>query len=98
MIPSIFAFGLLSGGLLLDVLVGLLGSRKNIGFGWAFILSVLLTPLIGLVVVLLSEPLPVGAEPKYGCLGYSFGCLGVVFMVLIVAAILFGILSIILPF
>ena len=98
MIPSILAFGLLSGGLLLDVLVGLLGSRKNIGFGWAFILSVLLTPLIGLVVVLLSEPLPVGAEPKYGCLGHSFGCLGVVFMVLIVAAILFGILSIILPF
>ena len=98
MIPSILVFGFLSGGLLLDVLVGLLGSRRNIGFGWAFILSVLLTPIVGVIITLLSEPLPVGAESKYGCLGYSFGCLGTIFMVLTIAAILFGLLAILFPF
>ena len=72
---SILTFGLLSGHLLLDVLVGLLGSRRNIGFGWTFIISVLFTPLVGLIAALISNPLPAGAEPKYGCLGYSFGCL-----------------------
>ena len=96
MISGIVIFALAS-GLLLDVLVGFLGSRRNIGFGWAFILSVLFTPLIGFIIVLLSESLPADAEPKYGCLGYSFGCLGTIFMVLIVTAILFGIISIFLP-
>ena len=86
MIPIII-FAVLS-GLILDILVGLLGSRRNIGFGWAFILSALFTPLIGLIAVLLSEPLPRGAEPKYGCLGYSFGCLGALGLVAIGAAII----------
>jgi len=94
---SILTFGLLSGHLLLDVLVGLLGSRRNIGFGWAFIISVLFTPLIGLIATLISNPLPAGAEPKYGCLGYSFGCLGTIFIVLITAAVLFGVLALLLP-
>ena len=97
MISSIVIFGLLSGHLLFDVLVGLLGSRRNIGFGWAFILSVIFTPLIGFILVLLSEPLPQGVEPKYGCLGYSFGCLGAVFMVLIITMILLGTLAAFLP-
>jgi hypothetical protein len=96
MFSSILLFGLLSGHILLDVLVGLLGSRRNIGFGLAFILSVIFTPLIGLIFVLLSRELPNGAEPKYGCLGYSFGCLGTIFMVLIVSVILIGLLSIVL--
>ena len=94
MFSGILLFGLLSGHLLFDVLVVLLGSRRNIGFGWAFILSVLLTPIVGFILVLFSEPLPKDAEPKYGCLGQSFGCLGTIFMVLIVAAILFGLLTI----
>lgn len=97
MISSIVIFGLLSGHLLFDVLVSLLGSRRNIGFGWAFILSVIFTPLIGFILVLLSEPLPQGVEPKYGCLGYSFGCLGAVFIVLIITMILFGTLAAFLP-
>ena len=97
MISSIVIFGLLSGHLLFDVLVSLLGSRRNIGFGWAFILSVIFTPLIGFILVLLSEPLPQGVEPKYGCLGYSFGCLGAVFMVLIITMILLGTLVAFLP-
>ena len=73
-----------------------MGSRRNIGFGLAFILSVIFTPLIGLIFVLLSRELPNGAEPKYGCLGYSFGCLGTIFMVLIVSVILIALLSIVL--
>ena len=96
MISGIVIFALAS-GLLLDVLVGFLGSRRNIGFGWAFILSAIFTPLIGFLLVLLSERLPEGSEPKYGCLGYTFGLLGSILLVLIVTAILFGILTILLP-
>lgn len=95
MVSSIIIFALAS-GLLLDVLVGFLGSRRNIGFGWAFILSAIFTPLIGFILVLLSERLPEGSEPKYGCLGYTFGLLGAILMVLIVAAVLFGVLAMLL--
>lgn len=94
MVSSIIIFAIAS-GLLLDVLVGFLGSRRNIGFGWAFILSAIFTPLIGFILVLLSERLPEGSEPKYGCLGYTFGLLGSILMVLIFTAILFGVLAII---
>ena len=93
MFSGILIFGLLSGHILFDVIVGLLGSRRNIGFGLAFILSVIFTPLIGLIFVLLSDELPEGSGPKYGCLGFSFGCLGTIFMVLIVSAILISLLS-----
>lgn len=95
MVSSIIIFAIAS-GLLLDVLVGFLGSRRNIGFGWAFILSAIFTPLVGFILVLLSERLPEGSEPKYGCLGYTFGLLGAILMVLIVAAILFGVLAMLL--
>lgn len=93
---SIAFFGL-TAGILLDVLVGLLGSRRNIGFGWAFIISAIFTPIIGLIITLISEPLPAGSEPKYGCLGYSFGCLGTIIMVLIATAALAGVLALLLP-
>ena len=93
---SIAFFGL-TAGILLDVLVGLLGSRRNIGFGWAFIISVLFTPLIGLIAALISDPLPAGSEPKYGCLGFSFGCLGTIFMVLIVMALLLAAVTLLIP-
>ena len=93
---GIVFFGVAS-GILLDVLVGLLGSRRNIGFGWAFILSVIFTPLIGIIAVLLSDRLPVGSEPKYGILGFSFGCLGTIFMILIAIAILFSLAIFLFP-
>ena len=93
---GIAIFGL-SSGILLDVLVGLLGSRRNIGFGWAFILSLLFTPLIGFIIVLLSETLPEGSEPKYGIIGNTFGCLGTTILILIIVALLFGLISILLP-
>lgn len=92
---SIIVFAIAS-GLLLDVLVALLGSRRNIGFGWAFVLSVLFTPLIGLIAVLLSDRLPVGAEPKYGCLGHTFGLLGALLIALVAITAIMVFLSVLL--
>ncbi len=68
-------FGSLS-GTLLSVLVGLLGARRTIGFGWAFILSLLLTPFFGLIITLFSDPLPYHGDRSYGCLGFVLGLLG----------------------
>jgi len=64
---SLLIFGLLTGSFL-AALVGLLGARRKIGFGWTFFLSVLFTPIVGLIVCLLSDKLPDG-ERKWGCLG-----------------------------
>ena len=60
-------FGLLS-GCLLAVLVGIIGSRRRIGFGLAFLLSLIFTPLVGLIITLLTDPLP-GGDQRWGCIG-----------------------------
>jgi hypothetical protein len=39
----------------LALLVGLAGKNKNIGFGLAFISALFLSPIIGIVIVLLSK-------------------------------------------
>ena len=93
---SILIFAVVA-GVGIDALIGLFGSRRNIGFGWAFILSLLFTPLVGLIAVLLSSPLPQGAEPRYGCLGYSFGILGTILLILIVAAAILFAISLLVP-
>ena len=54
-------FGLLS-GCLLAVLVGIIGSRRRIGFGLAFLLSLIFTPLVGLIITLLTDPLSGGDQ------------------------------------
>ena len=64
---SLLGFWLLSGTFLASLL-GLIGARRKIGFGWTFFLSVLFTPLVGLIVCLLTDKLPDG-ERKWGCLG-----------------------------
>lgn len=76
---SLFAlfFGLMS-GCFLSVLVGIVGSKRRIGFGWAFLASLLLTPLVGLLLALISDPLPVGTDRGLGCIGTLFGVLGAV--------------------
>lgn len=91
---SLFAllFGLLS-GCFLSVLVGLVGSRRRIGFGWAFLASLVFTPLVGLLVALISDPLPAGTDRGLGCIGTLFGLLGLVFLVLFLL-LLFGGLAI----
>lgn len=84
---SLLLVGLLTGSLL-AMLVGLLGARRKIGFGWAFLISVILTPFIGLIICLLSDPLPQG-ERKWGCLGTILGILmlvGLAFFTLLVLA------------
>ena len=93
---SILIFAVVA-GVGIDALIGLFGSRRNIGFGWAFILSLLFTPLVGLIAVLLSSPLPHGTEPRYGCLGYSFGILGTMLLILIVAAAILFAISLLVP-
>jgi hypothetical protein len=40
----------------LTLIVGAIGSKRNIGFSFSFLWSVLLSPIIGLVITLLSKP------------------------------------------
>ena len=81
-------FGLLS-GCFLSVLVGILGSRRRIGFGWAFLLSVIFTPLVGLVVALLTDPLP-GGDQRWGCIGTFVAVLGMLFLAAFLLLLLTG--------
>ena len=75
-------FGILS-GCFLAVLVGIIGSHRRIGFGWAFLISLIFTPLVGLIVALLTDPLPaegsdgVVSEPSspfWGCCSSPRSC------------------------
>jgi hypothetical protein len=77
MVTLTVLFGLLSGSLL-AVLVGILGSKRNIGFGWTFLISLVFTPLVGLICALISDPLPQDEPRKWGCLGTLIAILGVV--------------------
>ncbi|MDE5637023.1 MAG: hypothetical protein K2I43_03240 [Alistipes sp.] len=89
LVIGIILFGLLS-DCLLSVLVGIIGRSRRIGFGWAFILSLIFTPLVGLICALLSDPLPSGADRSWGCVGTAAALLGLLFLaifaLLIVAA------------
>lgn len=87
----IIIFGAAS-GCFLSVLVGLLGRQRSIGFGWSFLLSLILTPIVGLIITLLSPLRPV-AQRTSGCLGGLFAILGFICL-LIFVLLLFGIISI----
>ena len=67
----IVLFGLLS-DCLLSVLVGIIGSSRRIGFGLAFLVSLIFTPLVGLIITLLTDPLPYGGQ-RWGCGGRRRG-------------------------
>ena len=82
----IVLFGLLS-DCLLSVLVGIIGSSRRIGFGLAFLVSLIFTPLVGLIVALLTDPLP-GGEQRWGCIGTVVAVLGVVFLVVFAVLLL----------
>lgn len=75
-------------GCFLSVLVGLIGSRRNIGFTWAFIISLILTPFIGLLFTLLSKERANEKGNKYGCIGSIFGILGLIFLIMFIVLIL----------
>lgn len=83
---TLLIFGLLS-DTFLAVLVGLVGARRRIGFGWTFFLSVLLTPIIGLVIALLSDKLPDG-ERNWGCLGSILAIVTIVLLAFLAMMIL----------
>lgn len=83
MMILVIVLGILA-GCLLDVLVGLVGSKRKIGFGWTFFWSLVFTPLVGLVIALISDPLPQG-EQKWGCLVPFI--LSVLFLLLVLAGI-----------
>ena len=82
---TLLLFGLLS-DTFVAALVGLVGARRRIGFGWTFFLSVLLTPIIGLIICLLSDPLPQG-ERKWGCLGSILAIITIAILVFLFMAV-----------
>lgn len=86
MVLSLIIFGLLSGSLF-SVLIGILGASRKIGFGWSFILSLILTPIGGLICVLISDPLPTG-ERKWGCLANLILIAAIAMLVMFVLAVL----------
>ena len=81
-------FGLLS-GCLLAVLVGIIGSRRRIGFGLAFLLSLIFTPLVGLIITLLTDPLP-GGDRRWGCIGTLLAILSLAFLAAFLLLLLTG--------
>ena len=81
-------FGLL-GGCFLSVLVGIIGSRRRIGFGWAFFLSMIFSPLVGLIIALLTDPLP-GGDQRWGCIGTFVAILGLLFRAVFLLLLLTG--------
>ena len=80
----IVLFGLLS-GCLLSVLVGIIGSSRRIGFGLAFLVSLIFTPLVGL----LTDPLPYGGQ-RWGCVGTFVAILGLLFLCAFLILLLAG--------
>lgn len=81
-------FGLLS-GCFLSVLVGLLGARRSIGFTLSFLISLIFTPVVGIIFVLLSDEQP-GHSGDLGCVGNTLGCLGLLFLLAFVLMFLIG--------
>jgi hypothetical protein len=47
--------GIFIGWIVFSLIIGAIGSNKTIGFGASFFLSLLLSPVIGLIVVLVSK-------------------------------------------
>ena len=77
----VILFGLLS-GCFLSILVGLVGRSRKLGFGWSFLLSLIFTPLVGLLCALISDPLPAGQQQGWGCIGTVVGGVGCLFLIL----------------
>lgn len=40
---------------ILSALVAMLGRNRKIGYGWSFVLCLFLSPIIGLIIILLSK-------------------------------------------
>jgi len=88
---SLILYGLISSSLV-SILVGLLGARRRIGFGWAYLLSILTTPFIGLIITLLFDKLPDG-ERKWGCLGILMAIVVIGFLIMLALGVFSAILG-----
>ena len=82
----VLIFGLL-GGCLLAVIVGLFGSRRRIGFGWACLLSACFSPLLGLIVTLYTPKLP-NKDRKWGCIGGLIGFIVIAALVVLLLVLM----------
>lgn len=84
-------FGLVIFGLLTDtllsVIVGLFGARRQVGFFLTFLISLLLTPIAGIIVVLLSDRRKGPAD--YGCMGRLMSTFGLGSLLLILLMAIF---------
>jgi hypothetical protein len=40
---------------IISALIALIGSNRNIGYGWSLVLCLFLTPIIGLIIILFSK-------------------------------------------
>ena len=40
---------------ILSLLVGLIGRKRKIGFGWTFLICIIITPIIGIIAALCSK-------------------------------------------
>lgn len=74
---------------LVAVAVGLIGSRRKIGFAWTLILSLILTPIVGIIVALTSPKLPHGGE-KWGFVHVGFMVLTALALISFLVVLLTG--------
>ena len=91
MTATLILYGLITSSLV-SVLVGLLGARRRIGFGWAYLLSILTTPLIGLIITLMFDKLPYG-ERKWGCLGVILAIVAIVLLIMLALGVFASVLG-----
>ena len=76
-------------GLLSDCLLSVLVGSRRIGFGLAFLVSLIFTPLVGLIIPLLTDPLPYGGQ-RWGCVGTFVAILGLLFLCAFLILLLAG--------
>lgn len=94
MVLGLIIFGLLSDSLL-SILVGIIGSSRRIGFGWSFLISLIFTPIVGLIVALVSDPLPSG-EKRWGCIAPVLAFLALLLLLAVLSMLFWGSLAVVL--
>lgn len=91
---GLIIFGFLSGSLL-SILVGIIGSGRKIGFGWSFLISLIFTPVVGLIVALVSDPLPAGVK-RWGCIAPVLAFIAIALFIAVLSMLFWGSLAVVL--
>lgn len=94
MVLGLIIFGIVSGSLL-SILVGIIGSGRRIGFGWSFLISLVFTPIVGLIVALVSDPLPAG-EKRWGCVAPVLAFMAILLFLAVLSMLFWGSLAVVL--